>query len=172
MRIEDIRTLNGANNYHHSSVLVMTLNQEELAGKETHEVTGFMDQLLTLLPGIIQHHCASGCADGAVESTPPTIGFDHIAARVALELATLADIPVNYASVLYTGGPERCQIVIEFADETAMRFLLHTAIELVEALIRSETPLLEERLAEARALIGCSASEPKTCAIVLAARGY
>src|SRR4051812_42821703 len=80
MRIEDIRTLNGANIHHHSSVLVMTLNQEELAGKETHEVTGFMDQLLTLLPGIIQHHCASGHADGAVEPMPPTTGFDHIAA--------------------------------------------------------------------------------------------
>jgi cyanophycin synthetase len=172
MRIEDIRTLNGANSYHHASVLVMTLDQEELAGKETHEVTGFMDQLLTLLPGIIQHHCASGRADGVVEPTPPPIGFDHITARVALELATLASVPVHHASVLYTGGPECCQIVIEFTNEAGMRFLLHTAVELVEALIKSETPPLEDKLAEARALIEHTAPESSVCAIVLAARGY
>jgi cyanophycin synthetase len=171
MRIEEIRTLNGANIYHHASVLVMTLNLEELAGKETHEVTGFMDQLLTLLPGINQHHFAHGRADGVVDPTPPTIGFGHITARVALELATLAGVPVHYANVLYTGGPEGRQIVIEFTSEAGMRFLLHTAVELVEALISGETPPLEERLAEARGLIERTAPEPRTYAIVLAARG-
>ena len=171
MRIEEIRTVNGANIYHHASVLVMTLNLEELAGKETHEVTGFMDQLLTLLPGIIQHHCAHGRADGVVDPTPATIGFGHITARVALELATLAGVPVHYASVLYTGDLEGCQIVIEFTNETGMRFLLHTAVELVEALISGETPPLEERLAEACALIEGKTPEPRTYAIVLAARG-
>jgi cyanophycin synthetase len=172
MRIETIRTLDGANIHHQASVLVMTLDLEELARKETHEVTGFMDQLLTLLPGIIQHHCANGRADGVVEPTPTTIGFDHITARVALELATLAGIPVHHASVLYVGGPQRCQIVIEFTDEAGMRCLLHTAVELVEALIKGETPPLEEKLDEARALIERAVSEPKTYAIVLAARGY
>ena len=171
MRIEEIRTLNGANIYHHASVLVMTLNLEELTGKETHEVTGFMDQLLTLLPGIIQHHVAHGRADGVVDSTPATIGFGHTTARVALELATLAGIPVHHASVLYTGGPEGRLIVIEFTSEAGMRFLLHTAVELVAALISGETPPLEERLAEARAVIEGKTPEPKTDAIVLAARG-
>ena len=171
MRIETIRTLNGANLYHQDSVLVMILDMEELAGKETHEVTGFMDQLLTLLPGIQQHHCASGRVEGRVESMPATIGFGHITARVALELATLSGIPVHHAAAFYGSGLQRCQVVIEFTSEAGMRFLLHTAVELVEALIKGETPPLAEKLDEARALIGRTASEPQTTAIVLAARG-
>jgi cyanophycin synthetase len=172
MRVENIGTLNGANTYHSESVLVMTLNLEELAGKETHEVTGFMDQLLTLLPGINQHHCAHGHADSVVEPTPTPIGFHHITARVALALATLAGVPVYHANAIYTDDSERCQIVIEFTSEVGMRFLLHTAVELVEALINGETPPLEARLAEARALIERPAPEPMTYALVLAARGY
>ncbi|MEN3332014.1 MAG: cyanophycin synthetase [Blastocatellia bacterium] len=171
MRIETIRTLNGANLYHHASVLVMTLDMGELAGKETHEVTGFMDQLLTLLPGIQQHHCASGPANGVVGSTPATIGFGQITARVALELATLADIPVHHATASYGSRLQCCQIVIEFTSEAGMRFLLSTAVELVEALIKGETPPLAEKLDEARALIDHAEPEPKTNAIVLIARG-
>src|SRR5438128_12496664 len=93
MRIERIRTVKGENNYHRKPVLVATVHLEELTCKETHEVTGFMNQLLTLLPGINQHHCTNGMAGGATERKAARIGFGHIAARVALELATLAGIP-------------------------------------------------------------------------------
>ncbi len=151
MKIEKTMSLAGANIYHSAPVLVMTLNLEELAGKETHEVTGFMDQLLTLLPGIKQHHCANGEPDSANE--PTRIGFGDITARVALSLATLAAVPVHYASARYGEGPARCQIVIEFAHEEAMRFLLQTAVDLVNALSRGEKPPLRERLGEARDLI-------------------
>jgi cyanophycin synthetase len=161
MRIETIKMLNGKNLYHDASVLVMTLNMGELAGRETHEVTGFMDQLLTLLPGIKHHHCAYGQVDGATEPTPTRVGFGHITARAALALAALAGLPVYYARVLSTTGPEPCQqIIIEFTHETGMRFLLQAAVELVDALVRGETPPLEARLAEARALIRRTASEP------------
>src|SRR6185369_1468774 len=60
MRIEYIRTLKGDNIYHDAPVLVMQLALEDLAGKETHEVTGFTSRLLTMLPGIKQHYCGRG----------------------------------------------------------------------------------------------------------------
>ena len=160
MRIERIRTVKGENNYHRKPVLVATVHLEELTCKETHEVTGFMNQLLTLLPGINQHHCTNGMAGGATERKAARIGFGHIAARVALELATLAGIPVHYASALHPDGPERCQIVIEFAHEAGMRFLLQTAVELVDALVKGDRLPLEARLTEARALIVRPAPEP------------
>src|SRR5205085_5709548 len=107
----------GDNGYHDAPVLSMTLDLEELAGKETHEVTGFMNQLLTLLPGIKQHHCSMGRTGDLAEMTPTAIGFGHVTARVALELATLAGVPVHDAGVLYPDDPRRCQITIEFANE-------------------------------------------------------
>src|SRR5919202_6182856 len=123
MRIEDITTLNGANRYHDAPLLVMTLNLEELVGKDTHEVTGFMNQLLTLLPGIKHHHCADGRTGDLVKQTQTAIGFGRITARVALELATLAGVPVHYASAITSDDPQHCSIIIEFANEAAMRFL-------------------------------------------------
>ena len=159
MRIKKIKTLNGENLYHDAPVLVMTLDMGELAGRETHEVTGFMDQLLTLLPGIKQHHCDNGHLDGASEPTQTRSGFGHITARAALALAAQAGVPVHHARVLAT-GPEPCQIVIEFTHEAAMRFLLQTTVELVDSIARGETPPLEARLAEARSLVRRTAPGP------------
>jgi cyanophycin synthetase len=162
MRIEKIRTIKGESNYQRKPVLVATVHLGELARKETHEVTGFMNRLLTLLPGINQHHCANGLAGGASATEAARIGFEHIAARVALELATLTGIPVHYAGALHPEGPERCLLVIEFAHEAAMRFLLQTAVELVDALINGDHLPLEARLVEARAMITRTAVEPNT----------
>lgn len=159
MRIEEIKVQAGANIYHSASVLVMILDLGELAGKETHEVTGFMDQLLTLLPGIKHHHCADAGTESISQRTPTTIGFGDITARVTLSLATLAAVPVHYASVRYGEGPTRCQIVVEFTHEKVMRFLLQTAAELVAALSRGEQPPLQERLSEARDLVSRTAPE-------------
>jgi cyanophycin synthetase len=159
MRVEKIRTIKGGKEYRRRPVLVATVHLEELARKETHEVTGFMNQLLTLLPGINQHHCANDTATGAIGYEAARIGFEHIAARVALELATLAGIPVDYACAQHPDGPERCQLVVEFAHEAAMRFLLQTAVELVDALARGGELPLEARLAEARAIIARPAPE-------------
>ncbi|MFL6276841.1 MAG: cyanophycin synthetase family protein [Blastocatellia bacterium] len=153
MRIEYIRTLNGDNIYHDAPVLVMQLALEDLAGKETHEVTSFMSRLLTMLPGIKQHYCGRGRTGELTEPTPTTIGFGQVTARVALELATLAGVPVHDACVVHPDGPARCRIAIEFKDESVMRFLLRTAVELVDGLSHGETPPLNARIAEARQLI-------------------
>ena len=153
MRIENIRTLQRNNPYHSAPVLVMALDLTDLAGKETHEVTGFTDQLLRLLPGIKQHYCATGRTGDLKAPAPTTIGFGQVTARVALELATLAGVPVHDAAVL-DDSPQRCLIVIEFTDEAVMRFLLQTAVELVDALSHGETPPLRARIAEACQLIG------------------
>jgi cyanophycin synthetase len=154
MRIENIRTLKPNNAYHTEPVLVMELNLDDLAGKETHEVTGFTDELLTLLPGIKQHYCATGRTGDLHEPTPTSIGFGQITARVALELATRAGVPAHDATVFYPDGPQRCLIAIEFADEAVMRFVLQTAVELVDALSHGETLPLRARIAEACQLVG------------------
>ena len=149
MRIKNIETLKRNNDYHAGPVLVMELELDDLAGKETHEVTGFTDKLLTLLPGIKQHYCATGRTGDLHEPTPTDIGFGQVTARVALELATLAGVPVHDATVFYQDGPQGCLIAIEFADERVMRFVLQTAVELVDALSHGETLPLRARIAEA-----------------------
>lgn len=153
MRIKNIRTLKRNNSYHTEPVLAMELDLADLAGKETHEVTGFTATLLTMMPGIKQHYCATGRTGDLHEATPTTIGFGQVTARVALELARLAGVPVRDAVVCYPDGPQRCVIAIEFTDEAVMRFVLQTAVELVDALSHGETLPLNARIAEASQLV-------------------
>jgi cyanophycin synthetase len=52
MRIERIHNIPGPNVYSHNPVLVMTLDLEDLAFKESYEVPGFIERLLAALPGV------------------------------------------------------------------------------------------------------------------------
>ena len=56
MKVESIRTLNGPNVYSYRPVLLMSLDLGELVERESREFNGFNERLLTLLPGINNHH--------------------------------------------------------------------------------------------------------------------
>ena len=45
MKIRTIQTLAGPNVYSHRPMLAMTLDLEELAGRESHELPGFVERL-------------------------------------------------------------------------------------------------------------------------------
>src|SRR3982751_968555 len=62
MRIEHIRSIKGPNVFSHRPVLVMRLDLENLAGKESHEIPGFIARLLEALPGVREHVCGKGYA--------------------------------------------------------------------------------------------------------------
>ena len=55
MKIECIRSLHGPNVYSYRPVLLMRLDLGELVERESRELNGFNDRLLTLLPGIHNH---------------------------------------------------------------------------------------------------------------------
>lgn len=86
MRIESIRTLNGPNVYSYHPVLLMSLDLGELVERESRSFHGFNDKLLTLLPGIHNHHCSLGRPGGFVTRLEEGTYFGHIVEYVALEL--------------------------------------------------------------------------------------
>src|SRR3954453_9239740 len=95
MRIERIRDIPGPNVYSHNPVLVMTLDLEDLAGKESYEIPGFTDRLLQVLPGVREHHCGLGRPGGFVERLLGGTWFGHIVEHAALELTDALGISVN-----------------------------------------------------------------------------
>jgi predicted amidohydrolase len=60
MKILKIATINRPNVFSHSPVLVMSIDLERLAAKESYEIPGFVDRLLAALPGLHEHHCGLG----------------------------------------------------------------------------------------------------------------
>src|SRR5678816_1309101 len=99
MKIESIRALNGPNVYSHRPVLLMHLDLGELAERESREFKGFNKQLLTILPGINNHHCSLGGPGGFVTRLEEGTYFGHIVEHVALE-------PVSYTHLRAHETPE------------------------------------------------------------------
>src|SRR5690348_14855673 len=95
MKIRSIRTLAGPNVYSRHPVLVMKLDLEELAGRESFEIPGFVDRLLAFLPGLGEHHCALGRPGGFVERLRGGTYFGHTVEHVALELSSLAGMEMT-----------------------------------------------------------------------------
>jgi cyanophycin synthetase len=169
MKIIEIRTQAGPNIYSYRPVLVMKLELESLAKRESKEFPGFNERLLNLLSGLHSHHCALGEPGGFVARLHEGTYFGHIVEHVALELTELAGVPVKHGKTRETEVPGTYRVIIEYRAEQGTRFLLRTAVELVDALLREESFLLAEKLKEAQKIIAQTELGPSTNAILQAA---
>ncbi|GIM46032.1 cyanophycin synthetase [Collibacillus ludicampi] len=170
MRIHEIRTLPGPNIYNYKPVVLMKLHLEDLTEKESYEIPGFIDRLLKLLPGLHDHHCAAGRPYGFIERLYEGTYFGHIVEHVAIELTVLAGVPVCFGKTLYAGEPGYYDVVVEYKAEKGTLFLLRTAVELVEALVKNDSFPLEEKIRQAKQIITKTELGPSTRAIVEAAK--
>ena len=168
MKIQSIRALNGPNVYSHRPVLLMHLDLGELAERESREFKGFNKQLLTILPGINNHHCSLGRPGGFVTRLEEGTYFGHIVEHVALELTELAGIGRSHGKTRHDSG-SLYHVAIEFRAEKASTYLLEQAVNLVEALLRERPFQLPPVLEEAKRLISDNETGPTTRAITEAA---
>src|SRR5215213_2389916 len=169
MKIEGIRTLAGPNVYTHRPALLLRLDLEDLAGRETREFEGFDGRLLAALPGLSEHHCSKGRAGGFVERLEEGTYFGHVVEHVALELTSMAGVGVTHGKTRVETEPNVYDVVVEYKAEHATRHLLETAVACVEALLRGEEFNVEEKVREARRIAARTELGPSTRAIVDAA---
>lgn len=168
MKIESIRALNGPNVYSHRPVLLMHLDLSELAERESREFKGFNKQLLTILPGLNNHHCSLGRPGGFVTRLEEGTYFGHIVEHVALELTELAGIGRSHGKTRHDCG-SLYHVAIEFRAEKASTYLFEQAVKLVEATLRERPFQLPPVLEEAKRLIHDAETGPTTRAITEAA---
>ena len=169
MKIQKIRAIQGPNVFSHNPVLIMRLDLEDLAGKESYEAPGFVDRLLAALPGIHDHHCGKGRPGGFVERLHEGTWFGHIVEHVCLELTDRAEISVNRGKTVETDTPGVFDVAVEYRSEAGMRRLLEVAVDYVQALVDGRDYALEDWLQEVREIVRRNAMGPSTCAIVEAA---
>jgi cyanophycin synthetase len=169
MKIHRIRALSGPNIYSHRPMLAMELDLEDLYAIESRAIRGFNERLMALLPGIHDHHCASGKPGGFIRRLREGTYFGHIVEHVALELTDAVGISTTRGKTVATDVPGRYLVTVEYKNEAGMRHLLETAVALVDALVRDQPYRLESRLEEARAIVAKTSLGPSTKAIVDAA---
>src|SRR3954464_4879086 len=135
MKVLRFRKFSGPNIYLGEPLLIMRLDLEELAERESSSVPGFVDRLVELLPGLGAHHCSRGHAGGFVERLREGTYFGHVVEHVALELQNMAGADVTHGKTRQTRTPGVYRVVIEYRNEHAARHCLAAARELVEAVL-------------------------------------
>ncbi len=170
MKILSIQTIANPNVYHHRSVLVMNLELENLADASSTDLSHFNERLLNLLPGLLLHKCSPGYEGGFVERLKRGTYMAHIIEHIALELSVLAGIEVNYGKSVYGGRPGFYKIVVRYRSEAGMKYLLESAVDIVQSIVEGVTYDLEVCLAHAKYLINKFALGPSTSAILSAAK--
>lgn len=135
----------------------------------SHTLPGFNERLLAWLPGLVEHHCGVGYRGGFVERLRDGTWPGHIMEHVALELQTMADMPLGFGKARSTEQRGVYKVVIRTQQEEVGRQALYSARDLVMAAIRGEAFDVTARVQELKALIDEYALGPSTASIVAAA---
>lgn len=141
MKILQTRTLRGPNYWsiRRPNLVVVRLDLEDLADRPSDTLPGFYEGLVEVLPSLEEHFCSPGCRGGFLSRVREGTMMGHIVEHVALELQTLADMPVGYGRTRETSTPGIYQVVVEYQDEAAGRYATRAAVRLCESILATGT---------------------------------
>lgn len=137
MKILKTQTLRGPNYWsiRYTQLIVVRLDLEALTEVPSNQIPGFYDALITALPSLVEHHCSPGCRGGFLMRVQEGTLMGHIIEHVALELQTLAGMPVGFGRTRETATSGVYQVVFEYLDEQAGRYAARAAVRLCQSLV-------------------------------------
>jgi cyanophycin synthetase len=141
MKILQTQTLRGPNYWsiRRSKLILVRLDLEALADSPSDTIAGFNDGLVRVLPSLEEHYCSPGCRGGFLSRLRDGTMMGHILEHVALELQTLAGMPVGFGRTRETAKPGVYQVVIEYENEEAGRYAARAALRLCQSIVESGT---------------------------------
>ena len=141
MKILQTQTLRGPNYWsiRRSKLILIRLDLEDLAARPSNTIPGFYDGLIAVLPSLEEHHCSPGCKGGFLSRVREGTMMGHIIEHVALELQTLAGMPVGFGRTRETATAGIYQVAIEYQVETAGRYAVRAALRLCQSIIETGT---------------------------------
>jgi cyanophycin synthetase len=137
MKILKLQTLRGPNYWsiRRHNLIVMHLDLEDMHEVFSDEVSGFYQGLVDSLPSLEEHFCSEGHRGGFFERVKEGTLMGHIIEHIALELQTLAGMPVDFGRTRESAQPGVYRVVIEYKDEQAGRYAARAAVRIVESLL-------------------------------------
>ena len=171
MKILQTQTLRGPNYWsiRRSKLILIRLDLEDLADRPSNTIPGFYDSLMAVLPSLEEHYCSPGCKGGFLSRVREGTMMGHIIEHVALELQTLAGMPVGFGRTRETATAGTYQVAIEYQIETAGRYAVRAALRLCQSIIETGTYAaaeLQKDLADAIELRNEAAMGASTDALV------
>ncbi|PSN20534.1 cyanophycin synthetase, partial [filamentous cyanobacterium CCP5] len=171
MRILKTQTLRGPNYWsiRYAKLVLIRLDLEDLADRPSSEIPGFYEALADTLPSLIEHHCSPGHRGGFLHRVRQGTYMGHIVEHIALELQTLAGMPVGFGRTRSTAEHSVYQVVFEYQAEQAGRYAARAAVRLCNSIIetgRYPAEELEQDLKDLRDLWAEASLGPSTDAII------
>ena len=139
MKILQTQTLRGPNYWsiRRSKLILLRLDLEELAERPSHTIPGFYSSIVAVLPSLEEHYCSPGCKGGFLSRVREGTMMGHIIEHVALELQTLAGMPVGFGRTRETATAGVYQVAIEYQVETAGRYAARAALRLCQSIVET-----------------------------------
>ncbi|PZO34568.1 MAG: cyanophycin synthetase [Shackletoniella antarctica] len=171
MRILKTQTLRGPNYWsiRYPNLILMRLDLEGLADRPSDQIPGFYEALAETLPSLIEHFCSPGHRGGFLSRVRQGTYMGHIIEHVALELQTMAGMPVGFGRTRSVVEPGVYQVVFEYQNEQAGRYAARAAVRLCNSLVETghySKAELEQDLADLTEFRLDAALGPSTEAIV------
>lgn len=171
MKILKLQTFRGPNfwSIRRQNLVEMWLDLGDVDRVYSDEISGFYKGLVEVLPSLEEHFCSEGHQGGFFERVEDGTLMGHVIEHVALELQSLAGMPVNFGRTRESSTRGVYRVVIEYKNEAAGRYAARAAVRLVQSLIddgyypQSE---LAKDLADLRELRAEAFLGPSTDAIV------
>lgn len=166
MEIIDQRYLDGRNVWNHGPVIQARLRLRVHEQISTHEISGFADRILVLLPGLIEHNCGRGHRGGFCERLAEGTYLAHVVEHATLELQTVSGFPVGYGKTVRVKGLELWDMVCQCGTPELGAAALGAAVELINTIVKGTTCPIGEILQRLKQIGNQSMIGPSTQSIL------
>lgn len=141
MKILQTQVLQGPNYWSVScpKLIVVLLDLQELADGPSDTIPGFYKGLLGILPSLKKKLQSSKVQGVSLDQELKASRMGHILKYVALELQTLADMPVEFGCTCETASPGTYQVAVEYQQEAAGRYATRAARRLCQSILETGT---------------------------------
>ncbi len=133
MDIVSVRVFSGRNIHTHYPAAEVLVDLGSYADALTSDIVDFTESILTLLPGLKNHHCSTGKPGGFVNRLREGTGFAHVIEHVVLELQALLGSSMVYGKTRAVSEPGFYRVVFEHDNEFLAEDIAFAAVGVVKA---------------------------------------
>jgi cyanophycin synthetase len=168
--LRSLRALRGPNLYASMPVLLAELDIGPYEHRPSSSFPGFVERLITWLPGLAAHTCSVGRPGGFIERLHRGTYLAHIVEHITLELQGMLGFEVSFGRARGLGEPGVYRVIVAYKEEEPARAAFKLALRLTLAAMHDEPFDFADELERLTLLAEEYRLGPSTGAIVAAAR--
>ena len=138
LTIVQTQVFRGPNYWSYEPCIRMLVDLGSLEEWPSHQIPGFNEGLLTLLPGVAEHSCSLGRRGGFGERLADGTWLGHVAEHVALELQRETGAHISRGKTRSTGETGRYNVIYGYWEESVGVEAGKLGVRTVNHLVKAE----------------------------------